>query len=209
MNAVDQVRVELDNLKSQTNKMSTCVMMNNEIQARQLWQKGAENWINGIQHEISTFNDYKKGMAEYVTTIDMRLHEAEKMIDRMCKLVKVTDEPVKQSSQKYLEKCLKDRNEYIRVLESKLKNVEDQLGERNNECQNALNKANNFKTQIEVWQRAYNLTVDRERTLEKDNEALQRIIYEREQEITRYIDQLKKEKEGRISNPFKHGDCCE
>jgi septal ring factor EnvC (AmiA/AmiB activator) len=102
-------------------------------------------------------NDY----AEYVRTIDMRLDEAEK------KMVKLTDETVKQSSQKHLEKCLKDRNERIERL-----------------------------------------TNDLHRYVE-DNKEFKRIIYEREQEIERYINQLKKEREERITQPFKHGNCCE
>jgi predicted RNase H-like nuclease (RuvC/YqgF family) len=57
-------------------------------------------------------------------------------------------------------------------------------------------------------ERIERLTNDLHRYVE-DNKEFKRIIYEREQEIERYINQLKKEREERITQPFKHGNCCE
>lgn len=118
--------------------------MYDEKQYRKVWQEGAERYMSAIDKRVREIEG-KMNPKMFMNFTPVIYDEWPTIKPYQGILSKA----FRGTSQKHLEKCLKEKNDRIKILE-------EQLGNRNNECQNALNRVNMLEHEIKAWQREYN-----------------------------------------------------
>ncbi len=181
------------------NCVSCMSVLSEEKKSREAWQKGCEAMINRLNARINELEGSKPKKENPSTMVffDMAMPETDKSIytqiipklkpyqrtfhEQLQKFRVAID---KKKSQKHLEKCLKDRNEQIRVLESKLKFSHDAI-------QSTLLEYNELKEKNSTQSSSIENMFKQIDELKDSNKYLQEMVGDREKEIARYIAKVK------------------